>query len=197
MRPAAATSADNLHLARALNQLSVEGFVGGVFLLSHPSADIPGVGTVEASVPPVFRWGARVSSPFYRITPAADLEWVATLGVNHTGYSQQFAGMTMSSSTLALDVLPGLRARLMVLPKLSLTGEVGVGVQFSRTAVQMTFAGEKTQGATAGVFRLALGGQYEVTDALGIYFEPLAIHQYVGQGSATGWSLQAGVAYAL
>lgn len=189
--------AESLHRAPASHLVSVEGFLGGLFLLSHPSADIPGVGTVEASAPPVFRWGARLSSPFYRLNPAASLEWVATLGLNHTGQSQQFLGMTLSSSTLALDVLPGLRARFLVLPKLSLTGELGVGVQFSRTSVQMTFAGEKVQGATAGVFRLALGGQYEVTDALGIYFEPLAIHEYVGQGSVAGWSLQAGIAYAL
>ena len=178
-------------------RLSVEGFVGGVFALSRESVTVPGVGTVESSAPPVFRWGGRLSSPFYRFDDSAALEWVATLGIGHTGSSQEFMGFTMSSSTLGLDFVPGLRARFDVLPRLSLTGELGMGIQYSRTAVRMTFAGETAQGTAAGLFRFAVGGQFAVTDKLGVFFEPIGLHAYIGEGSAAGWNLQAGVAYAL
>lgn len=195
--PAAKSSrTDEMRSTRRLD-LAVEGFAGGLFPLDRPSVQVPGVGTVEGSAPPLFRWGARASAPFLRLDKSAALEWVATLGVSNTGDSRELMGYTYSWSTLGLDVVPGLRARYEVLPRLSLTGEVGMGVQFTRTTIRMTFQGEETDGTAAGLFRLALGGQYAVNDRLGIFFEPVGLHAYVGEGRAAGWSLQAGFAYAL
>lgn len=184
--------------------LSVEGFAGATFGTTRATVSMPsgtpsgGLGSLEVGgAPPEFRWGGRLSSPFYRIDRTATLEWLATLGLTHSGFRQELPGMTLSASSLGVELLPGLRARFEVLPQLSLTAEVGLGLQLSRTAMRVTFAGETAEGGAAGVFRLALGGRYVLDEKFSLFFEPVGLQANVGRRGAAGWSLQAGFAYAL
>lgn len=180
--------------------LFAEGFLGGLFFFPRTeTTSVPGYGDVSVKVeaPPLFRLGARLGAPFLRVDERATLEWLGTLGVGMTGDKTELMGMTISARSLSLELLPGLRARVGLLPGLSLTAEAGMGVQFTRTTLQQTFVGETVKGTTHGLLRLALGGQYAVDSRLRIYFEPVGLHALVGQGGAAAWSLNAGVGYAL
>jgi len=176
-----------------------EGFLGGLFFRRTETTSVPGYGSVSATVepPPLLRLGARLGAPFLRVDERVSLEWLGTLGVGATGSKQEMMGYTLRTQALSLEVLPGLRARMSLMPGLSLTAEAGMGVQFTRATTQMTFVGEKAQGSAHGLLRLALGGQYAIDSRLRVYFEPVGLHALVGQGGGVAWSLQAGVGYVL
>jgi hypothetical protein len=186
--------------ATAESAFFAEGFLGGLFFFPRTeTTTVPGYGSVSATVepPPLFRLGARMGAPFLRVDERVSLEWLGTLGVGTTGSKQEMMGYTLRTQALSLEVLPGLRARMGLLPGLSLTAEAGMGVQFTRATTQMTFVGEKAQGSAHGLLRLAIGGQYAIDSRLRVYFEPVGLHALVGQGGGAAWSLQAGVGYLL
>lgn len=106
----------------------------------------------------------------------------------------------IETSGVSFEATPGVRLALPLRGgKAALRADAGVGVVHRRVTVltDQVFVGRirETETATAGVFRLGLGGSLALTPTLVLDLEPLSVGYDLDGGA--DWSLAAGVSFRL
>ncbi len=124
------------------------------------------------------------------------LDLVLPLGFTFWGQDYNYFGAAYSVSYFRFELVPSARFTFPVAREITLYGDGGLGFGYESVSVSSTFAvpGAASSGAF-GVFRLAGGGFYNLTDRWRLVFEPVGLNFYFGSGSGFAYTLLFGGNY--
>ena len=147
-----------------LPPLTLGAVLGPAFSLSGAPASIPGAGTPASA-----RLVAHGTLAVLKLGPA-DIDVGVALGF------QQFSiPGTAGWSNFGFDLLPAGRASFRLLDRLSVYGELGLGLVMYRTSGQVMYIGYQSFGANGVGFRLGGGLAYALSDQFGLVLEPVGL----------------------
>jgi len=104
-------------------------------------------------------------------------------------------GGTYSASYFRFDLVPTARFTFPVVRAVTLYGDAGLGFSYYSASVSGTTVGVASSSGASGVFRLAGGGGYHLTDQWRLVFEPVGLNFYFGSGNGFAYTLLFGANY--
>jgi len=138
--------------------------------------------------------GAMTLQPISR---EVGLDLVLPLGFSFWGQSYGVPGFgNYDVSYFRFELVPSARFTFPVAREITLYADAGLGFGFESVSVSSPFpvAGADSSGAF-GVFRLAGGGFYNLSQQWRLVFEPVGLNFYFGTGSGFAYSLLFGANY--
>ena len=137
--------------------------------------------------------GAMTLQPISR---EVGLDLVLPLGFAFWGQDYSYFGASYSVSYFRFELVPSARFTFPVTREVTLYGDAGLGFAYYSTSVSSTvpIPSAPSSGAS-GVFRLAGGGFYSLSDQWRLVFEPVGLNFYFGSGSGFAYSLLFGGNY--
>jgi hypothetical protein len=106
-----------------------------------------------------------------------------------------FPGLTYSASYFRFDLVPTARFTFPVARAVTLYGDGGLGFSYYSASYSGTTVGVASSSGASGVFRLAGGGGYHLTDQWRLIFEPVGLNFYFGSGNGFAYTLLFGANY--
>jgi hypothetical protein len=151
------------------------------------------------------RVGLELERDLVALGTRGQLSFLVPVGWFHAADSTSVsaAGVTIRSETTfdLFEVIPSFRASWTAIPRLRLFGEIGVGAAWGRTRLETSstltsVTASRSDGALAGVVRLAAGASYQLDDRFRIGLEIPTIHRRYGESTSQTFAFSALAAYA-
>lgn len=151
------------------------------------------------------RVGLELEEDLVALGTRGQLSFVTPVGWFHASDSTSVsaAGATITSRTTfdLFEVIPSFRASWVVGPNLRIFGDLGVGGAWGRTRLDTSstltsVAVSTSDGAFAGVVRLAAGASYQLDGRFRIGLEIPTIHRRYGESTSQTFAFSALAAYA-
>ena len=141
------------------------------------------------------------------LAPRVVLSTVLSAGVMHWSHDTTVTLVGVTTTTTAsldrFELVPSLRARLALTPRLSLHGDAGLGATFALTSAKTTSslatvpALKATDQYAGMVLRFAVGGAFDLSERLRIGAELLGLNFHYGEGHGQSVTVLASASYRL
>jgi hypothetical protein len=132
-----------------------------------PAAQAPVTDALSVGGLVGYEWGDHVSGlqlradgelPFQQIAPQVKLSFVGSVGFSHETYSVFGLDLTVNR----IKIVPAARFTVPVAPQLSIYGDAGLGLHYTRATADYVFLGKVTDSGVGLMLRFGAGGAFQL-----------------------------------
>jgi hypothetical protein len=127
----------------------------------------------------------------------ASLSFVVPLRLSMFGQTTDVGGMQIKTSAFGIAVVPALQLSGTLLPQLRGYGSFGFGPAHWRTRTEVPYFGSSSDNFTMMEFDLTAGVDYALDDRFSLFFEPMGLRIFAGDGLPSMWTMLVGVGMGL
>jgi hypothetical protein len=121
------------------------------------------------------------------------LSFVVPLRLSMYGETTDVGGMQIKTSALGIAVIPALQLSSTLFPQLRGYGSFGFGPAHWRLRTEMPYFGPVSDNTTVMEFDLTAGIDYALDDRFSLFFEPMGLRIFAGEGLPAMWTMLVGV----